>query len=198
MARPSKFNREEAVKFAMNEFWRDGYEANSVKALSEKLGITRSSFYNAFDSRQALFDEVLTLYFNQSPDRALTKATPEMSIKKLLTDTLRDVCKVRSEDPEARGCLAVNCVAELCNTNDDLGPKLEQAVLSNAAHIEKILGWGVANGEINAQTNIHALALSLQNLFIGLNIMAKVVRKEADLWQVAKTTLQGLDLLAET
>ena len=52
MARPSKFDRKEAVELAMNEIWRDGYEANSVKALSEKLGITRSSFYNAFSSRR--------------------------------------------------------------------------------------------------------------------------------------------------
>lgn len=198
MARPSKFNREEAVRFAMNEIWREGYEANSVKALSEKLGITRSSFYNAFGSRQALFSEVLALYFGQTPDRALADATPDMPIKKLFTDTFRAVCKSRSGDPEARGCLAINCVAELCNTNDELGPKLEQAVLGSAARIETLLGWGVANGEINDDVNIRALALSLQNLLIGLNVMSKVVRNEADLLLVAITTLRGLDLLAET
>jgi len=198
MARPSKFNRQEAVEFAMNEFWREGYEANSVKALSEKLGITRSSFYNAFGSRPALFGEALALYSSQTPDRALAKATPDMSIKKLLTDTLREICKSRSEDPEARGCLAVNCVAELCNTNEELGPKLEETILGCAARVETLLGWGVASGEINEEANIHALALSLQNLIIGLNVLSKVVREEADLWQVAKITLQGLDLLAET
>lgn len=198
MARPSKFNREEAVAFAMNEIWRAGYEANSVKALSEKLGITRSSFYNAFTSRQALFSEVLALYFSQSPDRALAEATPDMPVKKLFTDTYRAVCKSRSEDPEARGCLAINCVSELCNTNDELGPKLEQAVLGSAARIETLLGWGIASGEIDDEVDIHALALSLQNLLIGLNVMSKVVRKESDLWLVVKTTLRGLDLLAET
>jgi len=198
MARPSKFNRQEAVEFAMNEFWREGYEANSVKALSEKLGITRSSFYNAFNSRQALFGEALALYCSQTPDQALVHATPDMSIKKLVTDTLRAICISRSEDPGARGCLAVNCIAELCNTNDELSSKLEDIILGSVARIETLLGWGVATGEINEDVNIHALALSLQNLIIGLNVLSKVVRTEADLWQVAKTTLQGLDLLAET
>jgi len=182
----------------MNEIWREGYEANSVKALSEKLGITRSSFYNAFGSRQALFGEVLALYCSQTPDRTLVEATPEMSIKKLLTGTLRAVCKSRSEDPEARGCLAVNCVAELCNTNDELGRKLEDTILGSTARIETLLGWGVTSGEIGSEVNIHALALSLQNLLVGLNVLSKVVRKEADLWQVARTTLQGLNLLKET
>lgn len=198
MARPSKFNRQEAVEFAMNEFWREGYEANSIKALSEKMGITRSSFYNAFGSRQSLFGEALTLYCSQSPDRALIDATPEMSIKKLLTDILRVVCKARSDDPEARGCLAVNCAAELCNTNMELGPKLEDLILGSAARIETLLSWALARGEINEGVNIHTLALSLQNLLIGLNVLSKVVRSEDELWQVAQMTLQGLDLLAET
>jgi len=196
MARPAKFNREEAVERAMNEIWREGFEANSVKALSEKLGITRSSFYNAFGSREALFREVLALYRGQTPDRALAEAAPGVPIKKLLTDTFRAVCKSRSQDPEARGCLAINCVAELCGTNDKLGPMLEEAVLGSAARIETLLGRGVANGEIDVDADVHALALSLQNLLIGLNVMSKVVRKEADLWLVARTTLRGLDLLA--
>lgn len=51
-------------------FWRDGYQANSVKALSERLGITRSSFYNAFESREAMFMEAFERYLERSPDRA--------------------------------------------------------------------------------------------------------------------------------
>jgi len=197
MARPSKFNRQEAVEFAMNEFWRDGYEANSVKALSEKLGITRSSFYNAFGSRQALFGEALELYCKQTPDLAVSEATPDMSIKKLLTDTLRAICKSRADDPEARGCLAVNCVAELCNNDDELGPTLKTTILGCADRLETVMRWGVASGEIKSEVNIPALALTVQNLIVGLNVLSKIVRNEADLWQVAKTTLQGLDLLAE-
>lgn len=198
MARPSKFNREDAVEFAMNEIWRDGYEANSVKALSEKLGITRSSFYNAFGSREALFGDVLARYFSQTPDRALAEATPDMSIKTLFTDTFHAVCASRSGDREGRGCLAVNCVAELCNTNDTLGETLKEAFLERVARIETILGWGIASGEIDDEVDTRALALTLQNLFIGLNVLSKVVRDEHDLWQVARTTLLGLTLLAET
>ncbi|HHL20983.1 MAG TPA: TetR/AcrR family transcriptional regulator, partial [Aliiroseovarius sp.] len=69
MGRPSKFDREAAIDKVMQEVWRNGFERASVKALSERLGITRSSFYNAFDSREALFEKVLARYFAQSPDR---------------------------------------------------------------------------------------------------------------------------------
>lgn len=197
MARPTKFNRDRAVEFAMHEIWRQGYEANSVKALSEKLGITRSSFYNAFGSREALFGEVLAFYGSTTPDRALAEATPDMSIRDLFTGLFGAVCKALSQDPQARGCLAINCVAELCNTNQELGPMLQNVVLGTVARFEELLGWGVANGEFDANTDTHALALSLQSLLVGLNLMSKVVRDEADLWLAAQTTLRGLDLLAE-
>jgi len=71
MPRPAKFDRQEALDVVMNEIWRSGYEACSAKAISEKLGITRSSFYNAFGSREALFKEALDAYIVSAPDRML-------------------------------------------------------------------------------------------------------------------------------
>jgi TetR/AcrR family transcriptional repressor of nem operon len=197
LARPAKFNRDQAVAFAMNAFWKDGYEANSVKALSEKLGITRSSFYNAFGSRERLFEAALALYSAESPDRAFKTAAPDLSVKQVFTDTFRLACKVRAADPEARGCMAVNGVAELCGTHPDLGPKLEAAMLGNITRIETILSWGVARGELAKNTDVHALALSVKTLLVGLNLICKLVPDEGELWLMCRTTLRGLGLLAE-
>ena len=54
MARPLKFDRGEAVETAMQEIWRSGYEASSVKAISEKLGVTRSCQNHIAASSRAL------------------------------------------------------------------------------------------------------------------------------------------------
>lgn len=198
MARPAKFDREQAVEFAMNAFWKEGYEANSVKALSEKIGITRSSFYNAFGDREQLFDEALSLYMRDSPDKAFKEATPGISIKVLFTDTFRTVCRIRAADAEARGCLVVNGVAELCGTHATLGPKLQAAMLANVKRFETLLGWGVASGELDQDTDVHALALAVKTLLVGLNVLSKLVHDEDELWQVASTTLRALNLWEET
>ncbi|NQV83171.1 MAG: TetR/AcrR family transcriptional regulator [Rhodospirillales bacterium] len=197
MARPSKFNRQEAVEFVMNEFWRNGYEASSVKSLSEKLGITRSSFYNAFGSREALFKEALELYLNQSPDKVLALASPGEPIKELFVKTFRAACKARASDTEGRGCMVINGVTELCNVHDELGQVMENAVLGNLTRIEQLLEWGLAQGELGTGTDIHAKALALQNLLMGLNVLCKVVTQEGELWKAAETTLKGLDLFVE-
>ncbi len=197
MARPSGFDRAKAVETAMNEIWKYGYEKCSVKSLSEILGITRSSFYNAFGTREALFGEVLQLYLSQSPDIALATAMPEMPIKQLFTKTFKSACKARADDVAGRGCLAINSVAELCNVDEKIGPVLEKAVLGSLVQMEKLLQHGVDQGEIDSHIDVHATALALQNLLMGLNVMCKVVRNEDELWQATKTTLAGLNMYQE-
>lgn len=197
MGRPAKFDRTDAVSIAMNEIWRNGYEANSVKSLSEKLGITRSSFYNAFGSREALFKETLGVYFDQSPDKELLSAPPEVPVKQLLTGVYRAACKARAADTEGRGCLVINSVAELCNVHDELGRTLEEAVLGNLTRVEALLERGVSTGEFSADIDIHAHALALKNLLIGLNVMCKVIKQEDELWLTAETTLKGLGMFYE-
>lgn len=198
MGRPLKFDHDEALDVAMNELWLSGYDACSVKALSEKLGITRSSFYNAFGSREALFKAALDRYFEQAPDRPLALAKQGGgSVKALITATFRSVCRARAADVQGRGCLAVNSVAELCGVHDELGKLMEDALFGHRARIEELLGWAVRQGEIPQDSDVHALALSVQNLLIGINVLSKVVRSERELWLTAKTTLEGLGLLFE-
>ena len=197
MGRPAKFDRDEAVEAAMDLFWKHGYQANSVKALSESLGITRSSLYNTFGSREALFRAAFERYSAQSPDRRLDAADPGLPVRRLLTTTFREICRVRAADPEGRGCMALNCLSETVPADDDVGPLLAQAVLGRLERLEGLLGRAVADGELPEETDVRALALAVQNLMIGLNHFSKVLRSEDDLWRMTRTTLDGLGLLAE-
>jgi TetR/AcrR family transcriptional repressor of nem operon len=197
MSRPAKFDRDQALDLVMNEIWKNGFQACSVKAVSEKLGITRSSFYNAFGSREELFEEALDLYFQHSPDRVLNDVGDDVRIVRLLTEMLKEVCRSRAADKQARGCMAVNCVAELVGANPDLGPVLEEGILGSLDRLEMLLRRAAANGEIEDNGDLRDKALALQNLMIGINVMSKVVRSEADLWAASRQTLDGLGLYCE-
>ncbi len=197
MGRPAKFDRDEAVEAAMNLFWKHGYQANSLKALSESLGLTRSSLYNTFGSREALFREALDRYFAQSPDRRLVSPDPAVPVRRLMTELFREICRVRAADPEGRGCMALNCLSETVPSDEEIGCLLADAILGTAERIEALVAKGVANGELPASTEVHALALAVQNLMIGLNHFSKVLRSEDELWAMTRTTLAGLGLLEE-
>jgi TetR/AcrR family transcriptional regulator, transcriptional repressor for nem operon len=194
MARPSKFDRDTAIETAMQALWRHGYKANSVKGLSGALGITRSSFYNAFGDREDLFRRAMQHYSTQTPDRPFHEADRNVRFRPLLTATFYDICRVRAADPDRRGCLAVNSVAELCGSHETLGPFMALCMEKSLARIEELVGWAVERGELPANTDVRALALAINNLLVGVNVMAKIVGDEAELWGIAKTTLKALDL----
>jgi TetR/AcrR family transcriptional repressor of nem operon len=197
MGRPAKFNRDQAVEIVMNEIWKNGFQKSSVTAISEKLGITRSSFYNAFKSREALFNEVLDVYFSRTPDRVWSQVDEGTPILPLLTNMFKKVCRVRAADPEARGCMAVNFVAEMSCVDVQLNPKVESMLMGRLDRLERLLHQAAANGEIEDKGDLREKALALQNLLIGLNLMCKMVRSETDLWAGVQQTLKGLGLYSE-
>lgn len=194
MARPMKFDKDQAIEIAAEVIRNDGYEQASVKALSERLGITRSSFYNTFGSREELFAEVIRRYAPVAPDAPLYDKV-EGPILPLLERVLRNICHIRTSDQQGRGCLIVNSICELCPSADGPAPMLAELAKGSTKQLESLLDIAQKQQEIPQDANLHALALALQNLMIGLNVLSKVVRSEEELWMVAHTTLQGLGLL---
>ena len=197
MPRPSSFDRDAAVEQAMQEMWRSGYEASSVKAMSEKLGITRSSYYNAFGTREDLFREAVDAYLEESPCAMLRGDVPDIPVRALLTRFFREVCKARAADPEARGCLMLNSLCEFDTTRHELGVMVAGNVLESVERLEGLLQDAVETGELPDATNVHATALVLQNLIVGLNVLSKALHDEAELWLTAKTTLAAMGLYRE-
>ena len=61
--RPRSFDRQEALRRAMNVFWALGYEGTTLVDLLEAMGnITPTSFYAAFGSKEELFREAVQLH----------------------------------------------------------------------------------------------------------------------------------------
>ena len=197
MARPMKFDRDQAVEVVMNEIWRNGYEAASVKALSEKLAITRSSFYNSFGRREDLFKEAMHHYATTTPDCALYEMDRSRSLKDVVTTLFREICRQRSADPEHRGCLATNCAAELLPGAGELADFMTVMLGQSRGMVEEKVRWAVEDGELPAVTDPAAFALAVQNLMLGVNLQSKIVHDEAALWASCQPALAALGLLSE-
>lgn len=197
MGRVRQFDRDAAVVWVMNEIWRVGFEACSVKSISENLGITRSSFYNTFESREALFIEALQCYFQQSPDRKLSDFTQSERPLVLMCEVFREACRARASDSEHRGCLAVNSVSELVGVNDILGPSLEDTMQQSIKRFETLLAHSMSLGELSSENNIKTLALAIQNLLMGVNTLSKIIKSEQQLWATTELTLRALGVYRE-
>ena len=60
--RPRGFDRDAALRRAMELFWRRGFEGVSMADLTAAMGIAAPSLYAAFVSKEALFREAIALY----------------------------------------------------------------------------------------------------------------------------------------
>src|SRR5262249_23270439 len=64
--RPAVFDRGVALQEAMKLFWERGYEGTSFDDLIAAMGISASSFYNSFGSKEALYCEATRTYLDWS------------------------------------------------------------------------------------------------------------------------------------
>ena len=69
MARPKEFERDVVLDRAMRVFWSRGYEATSIQALVDRMGIQRGSLYGTFGHKRALFFAAIDRYDRVVRDR---------------------------------------------------------------------------------------------------------------------------------
>lgn len=108
--RPREFDRDRALRIAVELFWRNGYGATSVDDLTAAMGIGRSSFYGSFVSKHAVMLEALESYTGTLLARMNAAAVGESDPRRAVQAVLEIVAC--TEEPEL-GCLFVNSATEL-------------------------------------------------------------------------------------
>lgn len=194
MARPMKFDPDKAIEAAMCLIWRNGYEASSVKAISAELGITRSSYYNTFGSRDRLFALALEHYFTVVPEQVLFTPKAEQDFPRMLTRLMREVCHARTTKFAGLGCLAANSIAELLPSDSDAAQTVREATEAMLARISELVAGALSRGEVPNDTDIEATAMAIHAMIMGINLQSKVITDEERLWASARETLTGLGL----
>jgi TetR/AcrR family transcriptional regulator, transcriptional repressor for nem operon len=192
--RPPKFDRTEAIRRAMELFWRRGYATATARDIADAMQIKPSSFYNSFGDRGRVLREALSIYAANSPDAVLRAIAPGMPALPALWDMFREICRVRAADPDARGCLLVNTLAGLVGAEPGPGEEIVGAIRQRMRLIEGLLAQAEAQGEIAPQADHRRVSEALVTFLCGLNLISKVIRDERELWLMCERVLTGLGL----
>lgn len=190
--RPVGFARDEAIAAAMNLFWKKGYLGVSVSDLAESMAIQRSSFYNTFGSRDAVFREALRHYAEISPDAALDRVQPGEPVLPVLASVFREICRVRAQDKQGRACLVCNSVAELVGVEAEVGSVVARSVERRVKRLAALLKQAVKQKELTGKIDVDGAAHALTAFLIGLNTISKVQRDEESLWAMCVSFLRGI------
>jgi AcrR family transcriptional regulator len=115
MGRPRTFDTDEALDAALGVFWRHGFEGASLARLEKATGLSRSSLYQAFGDKEALFDKALGRYRTMWMNPQLAALEQPDAGPSELRAYFRTLAAGLRADPALarRGCLFVNSMAEL-------------------------------------------------------------------------------------
>ncbi|WP_027833623.1 TetR/AcrR family transcriptional regulator [Maritalea myrionectae] len=197
MARRKSFAPHDAYDLLLDMFWREGIGAMSVKGMSDHLGLPRSSFYNAFGSREALLKNLIIYYELQSPQMALVLAYPPIDVKLLFTMLLQEMCTQYVHDLERKGCLLTNLSVELRENEPALRELLQQINQDRITRLAEICRWGVNAKDLPRATDCARLGRQLFALIEQLNLMARSLPEIEELEVLATRQLAQLGLLAD-
>lgn len=112
LGRPLEFDPEAVLDAAMEVFWRQGFEATSLQDLLAAMNLSKSSFYQAFGSKQQLFETCLARFRKHQAARMMRTLAAAPSGLSFLRQFLRSVAKEARGTDCPKGCLIMNTATE--------------------------------------------------------------------------------------
>lgn len=176
MGRPRTFDRDVAITQALHLFWEHGYDATSLSQLKANIGggITAPSFYAAFGSKQALFEEVMERYLNTHGRVTDSLFDPALSPREAIELTLRRSAKMQCEPGHPKGCLVALGLLSACTDNGKaISAPLARARSLNRAGIVACIERAIASGDLPANVVSDALATAFDSFLLGISVLAR-------------------------
>jgi len=190
--RPAVFDRAVALQAAMKLFWERGYEGTSFDNLISAMGISASSFYNSFGSKEALYCEATRSYLEWSGqwffailnDPSIDTRT---AFARLFEATAEEF--TRSDHPP--GCMislaGTHCPPGLSNIRDMMAEHRAFSESAMAARIRK----GVADGDVPEGTDCDMLAAYYSAMARGLAVQARDGASRGKLAQIGRLAMSA-------
>ena len=171
MARPNL--REKIVEAGLKVLVENGYNGSGVQDITAAAGVPKGSFYNHFESKEALGAEVVERYGRENPRRA---ALADKSIPALqrLRGHFERLNESYTSARFARGCLLGNFSAELADQSQLIRERLAELYLSWSTDIATVIAEAQADGSISTRTPAADLAAFLLDAYEGALLRARV------------------------
>ncbi len=126
MARPRSFSTENAVEAAKAVFWSKGYQDTAISDLERATGLSRSSLYAAFGTKQAIFELALESYQRDFiGPRLAPMERPDADTGDIEAFFTGLAGFFRTGPQTRRGCFMINSIAEHEGRDTRMGRQAE-------------------------------------------------------------------------
>jgi TetR/AcrR family transcriptional regulator, transcriptional repressor for nem operon len=178
MPRPKAFDQDRVLTAAMFCFWQHGYTATSMKDLEYATGLTPSSLYNSFGSKDELFLDCVDHYIDnvvrKRIHRFLESDDPVLGIKQFVED-----CFIGKNSNHSIGCLLTNSATELGPHDRSVQQKVSLGMRLVQKALHKSLERAQQKGQLSEQFDSAQKAIHIGLLLNGMLVTAKVAKNNS-------------------
>jgi TetR/AcrR family transcriptional regulator, transcriptional repressor for nem operon len=168
--------REEIVEAAVEQFHRYGFNAAGVKDITDSAGVPKGSFYNHFESKEALAVVALERYGESMRLPELTDASVDPLLRlRQHFEFLRDENTGRDF---TRGCLVAGFGTEMADHSGLIREGVRLSFETWARAIEAPIAQAQESGQVAAAADAKTLARFVLNAWEGTLISARSDRSE--------------------
>ncbi len=193
MARPREFDVEDALDDAVEVFWTKGYDAASLQDLLRAMDLSKSSFYQTFDSKSSLYLKCLDRYRTRIVDQMRRDLEETPSGRAFIESEFRDLARGLDQPHGRRPCLVMNDSGDAERRADAVAQRVQRG----AEQFEQVFRTAVEraqrDGDIPDEADAGALARYLVSSRSGLLAMRKAGASADELRDVIDVTLSALD-----
>lgn len=176
MGRPRNFDRDHAVEQAMHLFWQHGYDATSLAQLKASLGggISAPSFYAAFGSKEALFDECVRRYLATYAQVTECLWDETLPPRQAVETALRQSARMQCDNAHPKGCMVtLGVMSAPSPENARVADALTQSRLRTRAGIVACVERAVQAGQLPNTTVPAVMATVFDSFLQGVSILAR-------------------------
>jgi len=169
MARLREFDYEQVLDGALQLFWRGGYEATSLDALLNEVGLSKSSFYGAFGSKREMLLASLDRYLEtvlQANLDDLRRGPPREAI-------VRSFEKVLGLQPSSKTCFLQVCAIELSGHDQLVRMRVRRGLELFEEAYQNTIVRGQEAGEFAADADARVLSTFLVSNLYGLQVLGR-------------------------
>lgn len=173
VGRPKGFDREKALCSALELFWEKGYEPTTVAELCTAMGIKPPSLYCCFGNKSALFLEAVRFYEQKYWAGPEARFMADPDVHSAVANFFDEAARLLLSPHAPCGCMVVLAAVNISPAEKEIIEEIRSLRMQTKEMFAKRLAQAISDGQIPADTDVHALAGSLSTFLEGLSLQAR-------------------------
>jgi TetR/AcrR family transcriptional repressor of nem operon len=182
-----------ALDAAIECFRQRGYEATSIRDLTDCMGIGPTSLYNSFGDKRALFIKALERYVDRSVRARLARLESSLPPKQAVRALIEDVVERSLTDRTRGGCLLINSALEIAPHDPEVGAEIAKRLGEIEGFFRRSISAGQSSGTIGCKLSPSDFARLLLGVLLGIRVLARSKPERTLLEGVARPALSLLN-----